>query len=132
MSVTQPPARLIRLGYIAASTGPPLFGSVLLARTVIEYDFMRSQGWEPLGIINTDWPSGLALGPFGCVVLPPVGFALQLDAIVRARAIKASFFSGQGLNPLFNVVQPLFQRIHLRRPGLQRLNFLVLFLRLGF
>jgi hypothetical protein len=40
-----------------------MFGITLFSLTVIEYDFMRSLGWRPLQVI--DWPSGLALGPYG-------------------------------------------------------------------
>ena len=40
-----------------------MFGLTLVSLTVIEYDFMRSLGWRPLQVI--DWPSGLALGPYG-------------------------------------------------------------------
>ena len=43
--------------------GPLLFGAVLIILTFVEYDFMRSLGWRPLRVI--DWPSGLALGPYG-------------------------------------------------------------------
>src|SRR5438874_1394003 len=35
------------------------------ANSLLEYKFMRSLGWEPLGFSNTDWPSGLALGQYG-------------------------------------------------------------------
>lgn len=60
--------RLTKLAALAGLIGPLLFGSVLLALTVIEYDFMRSLGWEPLSATTTDWPSGLALGPYGYVM----------------------------------------------------------------
>jgi hypothetical protein len=40
-----------------------MFGFTLISLTLIEYDFMRSLGWRPLQVI--DWPSGLALGPYG-------------------------------------------------------------------
>jgi len=53
---------------LAGTVGPVLFGAVLIILTLIEYDFMRSLGWEPLGLSNTDWPSGLALGPHGYIM----------------------------------------------------------------
>ena len=36
---------------------------MLISLTFAEYDFMLSLGWTPLHVI--DWPSGLALGPYG-------------------------------------------------------------------
>src|SRR6266496_2424791 len=60
--------RLTRLAALAGIIGPLLFGSVLLVLTVIEYDFMRSLGWEPLSVTTVVWPSGLALGPYGYVM----------------------------------------------------------------
>src|SRR4051812_4527968 len=52
----------------AGTVGPILFGAVLIVLTLLEYDFMRSLGWEPIGFSNTDWPSGLALGPHGHII----------------------------------------------------------------
>ena len=60
--------RVTRLAAVAGMIGPLLFGSVLLVLTVIEDDFMRSLGWEPLSVTTSVWPSGLALGPFGYVM----------------------------------------------------------------
>src|SRR5438876_2188233 len=60
--------RVTRLAALAGMIGPLLFGSVLLVLTVVEYDFMRSLGWEPLSVTTSDWPSGLALGPYGYVM----------------------------------------------------------------
>src|SRR5436190_18131443 len=53
---------------LAGTVGSVLFAGVLVILTLIEYDFMRSLGWEPLGWSNTDWPSGLALGPYGYIM----------------------------------------------------------------
>ena len=60
--------RATKLAALAGIIGPLLFGGVLAALTAIEYDFMRSLGWEPLGLASSDWPSGLALGRYGCVM----------------------------------------------------------------
>src|SRR5437016_14308436 len=60
--------RLTKLAALAGMIGPLLFGSVLLVLTVVEYDFMRSLGWEPLSVTTVVWPSGLALGPYGYVM----------------------------------------------------------------
>ena len=45
--------------------GPILFVTVLLALTVVQYDFMLRIGWEPIEDPAGAWPSGLALGPHG-------------------------------------------------------------------
>lgn len=53
----------IRLAAYAGIVGPFLLGSVITILTIVERDFMTSIGWmlkAPL-----DWPSGLALGPYG-------------------------------------------------------------------
>ena len=52
---------------VAGTIGPVLFGSLLLALSVLEYDFMLGIGWHPLTIPAGAWPSGLALGPYGLV-----------------------------------------------------------------
>jgi hypothetical protein len=43
--------------------GAPAFGVLLFALTILQYDFLRSLRWSPLNLL--DWPSGLALGPYG-------------------------------------------------------------------
>lgn len=51
---------------IAGSVGPLLLGGVITLLTIGQRDFMTSIGWRleaPL-----DWPSGLALGPYGWVM----------------------------------------------------------------
>lgn len=45
--------------------GPALFGTTLLALSVLEYDFMLGIGWRPVADPAGAWPSGLALGPYG-------------------------------------------------------------------
>jgi hypothetical protein len=50
---------------LAGVIGPLLFGSVLLALSVLEYDFMLGIGWRPLSDPAGAWPSGLALGRYG-------------------------------------------------------------------
>ena len=57
-------ARLIKLAAQAGIVGPALFAVVVTGLTIAQADFMRSLGWNPLGPI-IDWPSGLALGPYG-------------------------------------------------------------------
>ena len=45
--------------------GPALIGSVLLALSALEYDYMLRIGWSPVADPAGAWPSGLALGPYG-------------------------------------------------------------------
>lgn len=56
----------IRLAAYAGIVGPVLLGSVITILTIVEHDYMTSIGWmlrAPL-----DWPSGLALGPYGWIM----------------------------------------------------------------
>lgn len=56
----------IRLAALGGILGPLLLGSVIALLTVLEREFMASIGWtlrSPL-----DWPSGLALGPYGWIL----------------------------------------------------------------
>jgi hypothetical protein len=48
--------------------GPMLFGIVVITLTIIKYDFLLGLGWHPLNNPTLDWPSGLALGPYGVVM----------------------------------------------------------------
>lgn len=57
--------RIIKLAGTAGTIGPILFGGVLLALSVLEYDFMLGIGWRPVDDPAGAWPSGLALGPYG-------------------------------------------------------------------
>lgn len=43
--------------------GAPAFAGMLALLTFLQYDFLRSLRWSPLNLL--DWPSGLALGPYG-------------------------------------------------------------------
>jgi hypothetical protein len=57
----------IKLAVWAGIIGPLLLGGVITALTIFERDFMLSIGWKfnaPL-----DWPSGLALGPLGWMMM---------------------------------------------------------------
>jgi hypothetical protein len=57
-------SRLIYLAALAGITGPLLLAVVITGLTIAQADFMRTLGWNPLGPV-IDWPSGLALGPYG-------------------------------------------------------------------
>ncbi len=56
--------RLIQLAALAGIIGPVLFAVVLAGLTIAQAGFVRTLGWNPLGPV-IDWPSGLALGPYG-------------------------------------------------------------------
>ena len=56
---------MARAAAVAGTVGPVLFATVLLALSVLQYDFMLGIGWRPLGDPAGAWPSGLALGPYG-------------------------------------------------------------------
>ena len=57
-------SHLIDLASLAGIIGPILFALVLAGLTIAQADFMRTLGWNPTGPV-IDWPSGLALGPYG-------------------------------------------------------------------
>ena len=48
--------------------GPLLFALVVVTLTLLQYDFLRGLGWDPINAPTFDWPSGLALGPYGIVM----------------------------------------------------------------
>jgi len=54
--------KIVALGGII---GPILFAGVVTTLTIVQYDFMRSLGWDPIHAPTFDWPSGLSLGPYG-------------------------------------------------------------------
>ena len=56
--------RLIKFAAFTGMIGPLLFVIVVTGLTIAESDFMRSLGWDPFRTV-LDWPSGLALGPYG-------------------------------------------------------------------
>ena len=60
-------SRVIHLASLAGIIGPILFALVLTVLTIVQDDFMRTLGWNPTGPV-IDWPSGLALGPYGWIM----------------------------------------------------------------
>jgi len=65
--------------------GPILFALVLITLTIVQYDFMRGLGWHPLNDPTFDWPSGLALGPYGIVMTATFIISGLLIAILALR-----------------------------------------------
>jgi hypothetical protein len=59
---------LTRLAALGGLLGPIVFGLTLAVLTLVKYDFLRSLGWDPLIAPTFDWPSGLALGPYGWIM----------------------------------------------------------------
>ncbi len=57
----------VREAAVAGIVGPALFALVVVALTVVQYDFMIETGWRPVTDPAGAWPSGLALGPYGWV-----------------------------------------------------------------
>ena len=57
-------SQVIRWAAWAGILGPILFAIVVTGLTILDADFMRTLGWDPLGPV-IDWPSGLAMGPHG-------------------------------------------------------------------
>jgi hypothetical protein len=62
-------SRLVRATLTAGIVGPIILGVVIGMLTVREYTFMRGLGWHPINAPTTDWPSGLALGPYGWIMV---------------------------------------------------------------
>jgi hypothetical protein len=56
---------VIRVAAICGLVGPVLFSVILVALTVLQYEFMIGIGWRPIRDPAGAWPSGLALGPYG-------------------------------------------------------------------
>ncbi len=65
--------------------GPILFALVLITLTIVQYDFLRGLGWHPINDPTFDWPSGLALGPYGVVMTATFIISGLLIAILALR-----------------------------------------------
>jgi len=72
-------SHLIRLAALTGIVGPLLFALIVTGLTIVESDFMRSLGWDPFHTV-LDWPSGLALGPYGWLMT--AGFFLSGAAMI--------------------------------------------------
>lgn len=59
---------MTKLAARAGIIGPILFGFVLVALTLLKYDFLLFLGWDPVRAPTFDWPSGLALGKYGWIM----------------------------------------------------------------
>jgi hypothetical protein len=82
----------IRLAAYAGIIGPVLLGSVITILTIVERDFMTSIGWTLR--VPLDWPSGLALGPYGWIMT--LTFAVSgILIIIFAAGLRFSLPSGR-------------------------------------
>jgi hypothetical protein len=103
-AVAQPAAqrsylRVVRRAALAGMIGPIVFGGVIAGLTIAQYQFMRGLRWHPLTAPTTDWPSGLALGPYGAIMNAAFvlsGGLLVVFAIGLRRALQRTSASRTG------------------------------------
>jgi hypothetical protein len=101
-------SRLLNLAALAGMIGPLLLAVVITVLTIVQADFMRTLGWNPLGPV-IDWPSGLALGPYGWLMTVTFfvcgammaffayGLQLVLDARLATTLLMIAGFAMMGL-----------------------------------
>ena len=83
--------QVMRTAAIAGMVGPFLLGGAITVLTIVQRDFLRGLGWHPISAPTTDWPSGLALGPYGATMTGTFivsGSLLALFAIGLQRGIE--------------------------------------------
>jgi hypothetical protein len=111
----------MKIAAYAGIIGPILLGSVITILTIIESDYMTSIGWKLRAPL--DWPSGLALGPYGwimtltfiisglLIILFAVGFGLSLPRIPLATiSIWLLVFAGIGMVGLISPTDKTMDR----------------------
>lgn len=89
--------RLIRSAVVAGTVGPLAFGLTVAGLSVVQYDFMRGLGWNPITAPTFDWPSGLALGPYGLLMTLAFvvgGAGLALLALGVGKSLRAGGAGG--------------------------------------
>lgn len=65
--------------------GPILFAIVVSMLTLVKYEFLRGLGWHPIHDPTFDWPSGLALGPYGWIMTATFIISGSLMTLFAAR-----------------------------------------------
>jgi hypothetical protein len=73
--------------------GPIMLGGTIVGLTLTQYTFMRGLRWHPLYAPTSDWPSGLALGPYGLLMVAAficAGLLLPIFALGLHRVLGAS------------------------------------------
>ena len=91
---------LIRAAVLAGIAGPLVLGTSIVILSFAQYGFMRRLGWHPLRAPTLDWPSGLALGPYGralSVSFVLCGLALPVFAAGLATALDGDHNRGPTL-----------------------------------
>lgn len=98
-----------RLAGAAGASGAALLSGVILVLTLAQGDHMARLGWHPIQAPTMDWPSGLALGPYGAIMTLAflisgtllVLFARGLGAWLPSRAAQFGFvLAGIGMAAL--------------------------------
>lgn len=127
-------SRLIRFAALTGILGPLLFALVIAGLTIVQADFMRSLGWNPLGPV-IDWPSGLALGAYGWLMTAAFFFSgaamiffaygLQL-ALKEKLATTLMMLSGVAMMGLVFTTDPTLSSISRTWHGLLHDGFFVL------
>ncbi len=96
---------------LAGMIGPLLLGGAIFGLTVLQYQFMRGLRWHPLWAPTTDWPSGLALGPYGALMvlsfLASGGLLAIFAAGLRQALGASSAFGGPTLLMLAGIAMAL-------------------------
>ncbi len=112
--------------------GPVLFGTVLLALSVLEYGFMIGIGWRPVADPAGAWPSGLALGPYGSAqVASFVASGLLLALFALGLHLGATDGRGSPLGPALLLAAGMamalmgFETDPIRRVGPRSLHGLI-------
>jgi hypothetical protein len=82
------------LGALAAVAVPPLLAAALLVLTLVERSFLASSGWSAVHRTPVEWPSLLALGPYGpaltAMLVASVAFVVAFAATLMRCAASRS------------------------------------------
>lgn len=96
---------------LAGAFAPVMFGTIVVALTVAQYDFMTGLGWRPFGgSSGVTWPSGLALGPLGQVQVANFvlfGMALIFFSVGMHRGLAGGSKAGPALLAVAGVAMVL-------------------------
>jgi hypothetical protein len=110
-----------RVALIGGLLGPVLFAGMVTWLTIMEYDFLRTLGWDGLRRPTVDWPSGLALGPYGGWMIATFlvcGLLLALFGLGLRQALKPGFFTKAGTSLLTLAGLAMMGEVFLTDPSL--------------
>jgi hypothetical protein len=101
-----------RAAAIAGMIGPTVLGGAIGVLTILQRDFLRGLGWHPLRAPTIDWPSGLALGPYGDVmvgtfIVSGLSLAFFAAGLYRGIAPSATARNGAALLALAGIATML-------------------------